>query len=213
MLEEIIFKANLRNEVFVSLGDKKIDMFNNSEMMDEIAVSKYEILICSIPDDDESEKRIGKITGSFINVAALHKSDFNAYEVLDEVGSNECESYSYFYDENEDVKYDNENHCEFVGWKENIFHLDTIYINKKYRKQGIAKKIMEALDDIILCVLHLQVGVITFQVEPFENGKDNKIEDINRLEKFYEKCGYKRISGIEKRKGKFSQFYKNTDLI
>lgn len=217
-LEQIIFKTNLNNEVCMSLENEKLNAFYDIDLMDEIAASTYKVNIYSFGEDEEKEIKLGYIDGTFINVVALHESGYNSYDVLDEVGGVEVDSYSYFYDNDNNPKYDEKTGFELVGSSDNIFHLDTLYINKKYRNQGLGSKIMKSLNDIILCVLHLQVGAITFRVEPFEKNIENtpenmNLKDIKRLEKFYENCGYKKIPGVTMIKGKFSQFYKNTDLI
>lgn len=81
----------------------------------------------------------------------------------------------------------------------NVFYIERLYVEKKYRNKGYAKALLNEINNIIRNILKLNVGQIIVYANPFEinNGADEMIRSNkvlnNKLLNLYKTTGFKEI--------------------
>ena len=106
--------------------------------------------------------------------------------LFDLIDSEKQGVYHYLFDE------DDEPNSEYIGMYTDVIYIDEIFIEEKYRHQGIGSIIVKELPRLIRNILKLRPGCLVLLANPFERKGKEMIaerdeEKIEELIKFYEK--------------------------
>lgn len=92
----------------------------------------------------------------------------------------------------------------------NFFHIDKIELFPQYRQQGYGTALMKNIEKMIFFGLHLPCSFISLQANPLDEDKHDNPQEEKKLQKFYRKCGFKKI-GKDNTMIKFVEEYLDKD--
>lgn len=162
-------------------------------------VSYYPIGIQLFENDEtyENQQLIATLNGFYYDLDYIHKYDIGLFDVLDMVSGDTNRIFDILIDKDGYVK------KEFQEGNINVFYLDRIYTEERYRNKGYAKLLLNQIEDLIRIVLKLNAGIIVVCAQPFERDKDgdkmirkNK-ELTDKLVKLYETAGFVQLQTKE----------------
>ncbi|MFZ5988222.1 MAG: GNAT family N-acetyltransferase [Bacillota bacterium] len=177
-------------------GDDHSDSYNNTKSILELTNYKKEI---SIGITDENGK-VGYIKGVLLNLDNILKDlkMDGILKVLEFADKEEEEEIKSFY-----IQVLSKENC-----KDNVFYITELFIEKEYRGKGIGRKIFEQLPMFLRYNISEPVSCIYLMPGPLEkvDGQVKYIMNSNdeqmillkqKLIKFYESVGFKRIGDTE----------------
>lgn len=202
----------MHNNLFFEIGshskdlmiDKKLGKINFKDYEDEICYS-FSVIHLYLVDDDyynflyEEDKikyreLIATIEGYFCDTTYGINYGIKIQDILDTISTDTATLIPYLLDKNGEIK------KEYCSYYNNIYYLDRIFVEEKFRNKGYASFILENLIEILIYLAKVEVGIIMVQAQPFDkvNGKstmDYKNKDrIERLIKLYERNGFNRMN-------------------
>lgn len=201
-LEHIRIVPNILTSVYGYVEDKYIDIDCNLE---NLIHTRYYLTIYLEDEDDEIQEEIGRIELIYLDIILAEKNGYGVEDVFDMTSSDVYLAYKHLYDNDEtpNMKYISE-------YVDNAVYVDRFDINKKYRNMGLGSKIMENLPELLSQLLKLYPTYIFLYANPYERTSDEndneiiehcrRIDDKNAIEKlikFYEKNGYKRVENTQ----------------
>lgn len=83
-------------------------------------------------------------------------------------------------------------HCQIQNRK-SLFYISTVFVNKKLRNNGIGEFLISETEKL-LNALYESNPFIFLVAFPFETSKENPKKEINKLNSFYTKCGFKPLN-------------------
>lgn len=169
---------------------KKIDFDNLEEILSYFAV---DIKLYENDELNNNKELIASIDGIFYDMDYVYNYGFDFLDIFDMHSCDTVNIYDILFNQDDEIKE------EYETLNNNIFYLERIYVEKKYRHKGYAKFLLEQLEDIIRYVAKLNVGVLIVCSQPFEKQgdhdrmirKDNELQQ--KLNNLYESVGFKKI--------------------
>ena len=136
---------------------------------------------------------IGTIEGKCFDIIYANNYGLSLYDVFDQEDADTSSLIPYLLDNNGDIK------DEYYSIYSNVYYLDRIEIQDKYKGKGYAKFLLNNLEEILMYVAKINFGIIIIQAQPFDRVNGQCIMDykdkkrMERLVKLYEDAGFKRI--------------------
>ena len=171
----------------------KESMEDNIDDIDRVGAKYIKIKLIKQGGVESIKNEVLEIEGILLDNEYLFDNDIHPLELYDSISQDTYDLYTIFFD-NAMIK---EEYNSFLS--DNIFYLDTIYVNEKYRNKGFATAILSKLDSILKYIIGLNVGTIAIYSTPFKK-EDKSIEYFDdkelsdKLNNLFKKCDYKRIS-------------------
>lgn len=144
-------------------------------------------------NSEEHKKLVATIYGRYFDIDYAMNNGISMYEVFGEPDADKASLISYLLDDDGEIK------DEYHSIYHNIYYLDRIEVEEKFRGQGYAKFLLKNLPEILMYVAKLSVGLIMIQAQPYDRIDGKEIMDCKdnnrkeRLIKLYENSGYTRI--------------------
>lgn len=171
---------------------KPLKKFDFNDWEEILAYFPIGIKLYENDEQYNNKELIASIDGIFYDMDYVDNYGFNLFDVFDMHSGDTVNIYDILFDEEGQFKE------EYETLNNNIFYLERIYVEKKYRKQGYAKLLLNQLEDIIKYVAKLNVGIIVVCSQPFEKEDDHdkmirKDKELQRkLNDLYERVGFKK---------------------
>ena len=174
------------------------EKFKIRDYLEDLSSTESDIKLYEVTYNEEFEEEkkelIATIEGRFFDIIYAINNEINLFEVFDMPDQVSANLIPYLLDDDGDIK------DEFNSLNLNIFYLDNIYVEKKYRNKGYATFILNNLADILTYICKISVGTIIIEPVPLEkvnneyhyNPEDQEM--IDKLIQLCEKSGYKRIN-------------------
>ena len=129
---------------------------------------------------------------TYMDVCMAEKNGYDIFMLFDMIDAEKEGVSNYLFD------YSGEANEEYVGMDKDILYIDKIYIERKYRNDGIGSKIVSELPKLIRNILKLRPGCLvllanSFEMESGELVANRNKENIEKLIEFYINNGFKRI--------------------
>ncbi len=199
--EERFFKLEVnfgRSSLNFYNSFKKIDFANFEEELSyfPVDIKLYEVYYQDDDNDeqDDNKELIATIDGIFYDMDYAYDYGLNLFNIFDMENGDTALIYDALFDGNRKIKE------KYRTYNNNIFYLDRIYVEKKYRNKGYAKLLLNQLDDIVKYMAKLNVGIIVVCSQPFEKeGEEQKmITDDKKLQEklnlLYKSAGFKKTN-------------------
>lgn len=157
---------------------------------------EYDLYYVGAEDDfDEGafhKKCIGSIEGQFINVDRLSNMNMHIFVLFDNCADIDGRA---LYEDVFDDDYIKDEIFDLLSGDAPIafFHISTIYLKKQYRNKGYGTAILQNIDKMLYFGADFNISFITLHCNPLDNNKHDKDEEIERLSKFYQRCGFQPI--------------------
>lgn len=163
-MDKLDIKVIEDKDMTVYLKDGRLDIRNND---DYISCNDYRI------EFKDGNNLVMYIEGFFFNVNYMRDNGVSVFECFDSVNQDVYELYEVVFDK-EDYRE------EFEVFNENLFYVDKIYVEEKYRNKGYASMVINEIDDIVKYVLRLDVGVIATLIYSEDNNEElkGKLRDL-----------------------------------
>lgn len=177
-------------------SNKKIDF---QEYVYELCSTFSEINLYEVDEEvyyeqnDCKKELILSIYGRYFDIDYALNNGINLAKVFDLYDADTASLIPFLLDEDGRIK------DEYRTNYSNIYYLDRIKTEDKYKGKGYATFILKNLPEILMYMSKLSVGIIIVQAQPFDGIDGKTIMDYNdkkrteRLIKLYEKAGFKRI--------------------
>ncbi|MBE5821549.1 MAG: GNAT family N-acetyltransferase [Clostridiales bacterium] len=191
-IKNILVEGNNLNSAIGYIDNNEINYsYSNEKLMNSI----YYLTIYKTDEDDNKEEKIGYIEMTYMDVNMATDMDYSIYDLFDLIDSEKQGICEYLYD-GDDFNDD------YVGADLDILYIDRIFIEKKYRNNGIGSLIVEKLPRLIRDILKLRPGALVLLANPYDIENDETIrntnkKDIEKLIKFYEINGFERIEDTQ----------------
>lgn len=140
-------------------------------------------------DEEENKIEVGYIKFNYFDIELAYAEGVNVFDIFDMTCTEIASIQPYLFDKDGFPS-------RYAGFNANIIYIDRLFINKEFRNQGIGGMILKNIYSIIRYMAKLDVGCVALLANPFEENSDTTIDDkdqIEKLIKFYEKCGFERI--------------------
>lgn len=161
---------NTNNNLFYKDGDR-LDICSS---IDDIAMNCVRIeLRKSVEEEGIEGDLIASISGYYFDIDYMNNEGIPLMEIFDSIDQSIYDLYVAMFD-GEEYK------DEFNVFNSNLFYLDNIFVEEEYRQEGYASMLINSLEDILLYVAKLNVGVIVTEIYNFETF-DN-IDSIESLD-------------------------------
>lgn len=165
--------------------EKKFDFGDN--MFIGLGVELYYIPDNLILDEDIDDKKelIGRIEGTFFDFVYAINEGYNLALMLDAVSAETYSLALHILDKDYCLK------DEYFTFNTNLYYIEDIFIQEKYRGQGYAKLLLSNLADILMYTAKVSVGLIATSSDV-----GNEVDE-KRLVKLYENTGFKQIDNSD----------------
>lgn len=151
-------------------------------------------------DKDRSvKKNIGFIYGIIFDVESAYDDGEDIHDIFDSHSADALALYESLKGDEGDLNF------EYVGLGTNVFYIDFIYIEEKYRCKELGAKVLEMLEDLIKYSLNYKIGCIALIAIAMDKSKNKGYRyDIvdnpelkNKVKKFFINSSYRTIPGTE----------------
>lgn len=159
------------NKMLFTKKNNKLDLLDNFDLLAAYPI-KINLLKVNDYEDESKNELVATIVGYYFDLDYMREEKISLFEIFDGIDQNIFDMYTTLFDK-EEYK------SEFDVINENLFYLDTIFIEENYRCEGLCKMIVEQLYDILRYILKLNVGVIATSIYPYET--TNHIDSIESL--------------------------------
>lgn len=190
--ENIVIKGSGISETLGSIYENELDIScSDSALLNQ----KYILQIYKSEKELNETGKIGEIEMTYMDVSMADEIGYSVYDLFDMIDSEKQGVCHYLFDGDEP----NEN---YVGMDEDVIYINKIFIDKDFRNLGIGSVIVKELPKLVRNILKLKPGCLVLLANPFEikEGKFTPTRNkskIEKLVKFYEKNGFKRIENTQ----------------
>ena len=192
-MEDILIEGGGGGQAFGDIVKNELDLC----VSDESLVNQMFFLDIFKTDEDlEKKEHIGKVEMTYMDVCMAEEVGMSNFMLFDLIDSEKQGVYHYLFDD------DDEPNSEYIGMYTDVIYIDEIFIEEKYRHQGIGSIIVKELPRLIRNILKLRPGCLVLLANPFERKGKEMIAQrdegkIEELIKFYEKNGFTRIEDTQ----------------
>ncbi len=130
----------------------------------------------NLENDKVKNKKVGVLSGIFIDLVSAEIYGENIADIFDSHSQETLDLY-------EAVFMDKENNDKMIGIGYNIFYIQSLYIENKYRNLGIGRETLHQLSLVIEYILKFEIGCIVVLPKLLVKEKD----DTEIIEKEYKK--------------------------
>ncbi|MCM1053502.1 MAG: GNAT family N-acetyltransferase [Ruminococcus sp.] len=177
------------NSIYIDEDLKKINLEEYSE---SLSFQYITIALDEVNEDTEEHKNIAYLIGYFYDFDYIYDYGTDLFSAFNMTDGDTSELYSILFDNNQ-IKPEYDTYCA------NIFYINRIYVEKKYRNKGYAKFILNQIEDILKYIVKINVGLVIVCAQPYE--KENNTEKMlrdnqelrNRLVSLYKQCDFKEV--------------------
>lgn len=162
-------ETGYENNIFYKKNNK-LDIIENMELLSmypvTIELRKYK--------EERDGELIATIYGNYFDLDYMCNENIPLFEIFDGIDQATYDLYEVLFDE-EDYKE------EFEIFNPNLFYLTNIIVEEKYRKQGYAKMLINSLEEILLYVAKLNIGVIATELYGITYNENLSKEEKTKL--------------------------------
>ena len=192
-IENILIEGTRNGETYGIINDDEIDISCSDE---DLLNQRYFFTIYKTDDEFNKEDQIGEIEMTYMDICMAEENGYDIFMLFDMIDAEKEGVFNYLFD------YNGEANEEYVGMDKDVLYIDKIYIERKYRSDGIGSKIVSELPKLIRNILKLRPGCLVLLANPFEMESGELIanrnkENIEKLIKFYINNGFERIEDTQ----------------
>lgn len=148
------------------------DRFDIVESVDEVAMIPVNIELTTYNDTDDDRDLIATVYGYYFDLEYMYQENIHPFQVFDAYSQDTYELYGALFD-------DGQYKDKFEPFEPNVFYIDNVYVEEKYREKGYFTMLINQLDEILRYLGKLNVGVIATLV--YIPQTDDKIDSIENL--------------------------------
>lgn len=137
--------------------------------------------------------KIGEICGHYFNIERMQLAEYNLFDVFDMHDGDElCLAETLFSHKTNGFNDEVENKLTFWA-PQAFFYITDIKIDKEYQNQGYGTELMQNIEKLLYFGMHYDISFVALHCNPLDDDKHDDDEAIEKLAKFYERCGFEHI--------------------
>ena len=171
------------------------------EAYEEQLASTYANIYLYLVNEDYEEgcnlnekELVSTIGGRLFDMDYVYEHRLHLASIFDMYDADTSSLACYLLDEKGDIKE------EYISvFSNNIYYLDRIEVEEKFRGQGYAKFLLHNLPKILTYISKINIGLMVVQAQPFDRINQRQVMDYEnkarkeRLIQLYESCEFTRI--------------------
>lgn len=188
-------------DLFLYDMDSPHDELNLEDYEEQLASTYANIYLYLVNEnyeedcDLENKELVATIGGRFFDMNYIEEHGLHLDSILDMCDADTASLIPYLLNEDRDVKEE-----YFSTFSNNIYYLDRIEVEEKFRGQGYAKFLLQNLPKILIYLAKINIGIIIVQAQPFDRVNQHQVMDYKnrerkeRLIRLYGTCDFARIN-------------------